>query len=134
MTYDDAGWHYDTAIENGLQPAAAGTHIGMFMAWLALHGMAQPDYAPSELHERTITPGEYLRRHCVAQIDPFMLTDTGNAFTSAAYRPYLRQYRDVPAVARHDSTYETPDTWDTYDEVAVLIDALYAEWRSAIAK
>lgn len=134
MTYDDAGWHHDSAIENGLAPAAGGTHIGMFMAWLALHGMAQPDYAPTELRARRITPGEYLRRHCVDQIDPFMLTDNGNAFASAAYRAYLRRYRDVPAVARYDSTYETPDTWDTYDDVSALIDALHADWCSAVER
>lgn len=133
MTYDDAEWHYDSVGELGLDTAAASTHIGMFMAWLALHGLTQSDRNPTELHSRTITPGEYLRRYCVNQIDPSMLTDTGNAFTEAGYRAYLSGYRNVPAVARHGERYGEPDTWETYDEVAPMIDELYAEWRSAVS-
>jgi len=133
VTYDDAEWHYDSVGELDLDVSAASTHIGMFMAWLALHDLTRSDCNPTELHNRTITPGEYLRRYCVNQIDPSMLTDTGNAFAEAGYRTYLSQYRNVPAVARHGERYGEPDTWETYDEVAQMVDELYAEWRSAVS-
>ena len=130
MTYDDAGWHWDSVRELDLDDTAASTHIGMFMTWLALHDLAESDYNPAELHTRSITPGEYLRQHCVDQIDPSMLTDVGNAFIEAGYGIYLKWYRYVPAVARNGERYGEPDTWETYDEVAQMIDELYAEWRS----
>lgn len=130
MTYDDAEWHYDSVRELDLDVTAASTHIGMFMAWLALHDLTQSDCNPAELHTRAITPGDYLRRYCVNQIDPSMLTDAGNSFTTAGYEIYLKWYRNVPAVARHGERYGEPDTWETYDEVAGMIDELYAEWRS----
>ncbi len=131
MTYDDAEWHYDSVRELDLDVSAASTHIGMFMAWLALHDMTQSDRNPAELRSRTITPGDYLRQYCVNQIDPFMLTETGNAFAEAGYGIYLTSYRNVPAIARHGQRYGEPDTWETYDEVAQMIDEMYAEWRSS---
>jgi hypothetical protein len=43
MTYDDAGWHYDTCREHDLDEACAATHIGMFFAWLAHHHLVNQD-------------------------------------------------------------------------------------------
>lgn len=127
MTYDDAEWHYDSVLELDLDVTAPSTHIGIFMAWLALNDLTHWGTSPSELRDRAVSPGEYLRQYCANQIDPSMLTDAGNAFAEAAYRTYLRSYRNVPAVARHGKRYGEPDTWETYDEVAAMIDELYAE-------
>ncbi|BDU05857.1 hypothetical protein GV791_06905 [Nocardia cyriacigeorgica] len=130
MTYDDAEWHCDSVSEFDLPGEAAGTHIGIFMAWLVLHDLASPEYAQRGwvLHARTSTPGEFLFASCCGQIDPGMLTVTGNAFIDDAYRAYLRMYDNIPEVAIHDNMYAAPDTWQLYDAVAQEIDGLFQEW------
>ena len=77
---------------------------------------------------RTTTPGAHLEQAGDSQIDPFMLTERGNAFTTAVYGTYLESYESVPAVAAHDNMYHLPDTWASYDAVVPLFDGLYREW------
>jgi hypothetical protein len=126
MTYDDASWHVDTVLEHELDERCAATHIGIFFAWLAQHGMVDPgfcDLAP--LTGRAVTPGAFLLQHCAGEIDPFMLTARGSAFADAAYRAYVRTYERIPAVARYDPSYAAPDGWELYDGVAPTIDEAY---------
>ncbi|BBZ15130.1 DUF7832 domain-containing protein [Mycobacterium branderi] len=126
MTYDDASWHHDSVIENGLEAHHAATHIGMFFAWLAHHDMVDPSFRDvSPLIDRTVTPGRFLIDHCCGEIDEFMLTKRGAAFTAAAYGPYAKAYDRIPEVARHDVSYAAPDSWELYDAVAPQIDEAY---------
>lgn len=131
MTYDDAGWHYDSVGDLGLPYEAASTHIGMFMAWLALHEMTSSNRRDGldELRNRTIVPGEYLRRYCVDQIDSFMLNDEGNAFAEAMYKVYMAGFERLSILEPYGSTYEAPDTWRVYGEVDELLTQLYTQWK-----
>lgn len=131
MTYDDAGWHYDTVSEHGLDHSCAATHIGMFFAWLAHHGYVERDKIDiTSLLDRSETPGEFLRNHCAGEIDAFMLTAQGAAFAENAYGTYLRTYDNIPEIARYPVSYAAPDTWSTYDAVAPVIDEAYREFSS----
>lgn len=126
MPIDDAGWHYDTCSEHGLDYACAATHIGMFFAWLAHHGLAHQDNVDiTALLDRSLTPGSFLLQRCCGEIDGFMLTERGWAFSEAAYRAYLVMYQYIPEIARHEVTYAAPDTWATYDAVAPVIQEAY---------
>lgn len=126
MPIDDAGWHYDTCSEHGLDYACAATHIGMFFAWLAHHGLANQDNVDiTALLDRSLTPGSFLLQRCCGEIDGFMLTERGWAFSEAAYRAYLGMYQYIPEIARHEVTYAAPDTWATYDAVATVIQEAY---------
>ncbi|MCX4095813.1 hypothetical protein [Nocardia sp. alder85J] len=131
MTYDDAGWHDDAMAELDLPCEAAGTHIGMFMAWLTLHDLVDSEFAAtgSALRDRSTTPGRYLIDHCARELNSSMLTDAGKEFTAWAYELYYRAYPSIPAVAALESIYHAPDSWETYDTVAVEIDRLYLEWQ-----
>ncbi len=40
MKYDDAAWHVGGAFPTDLPHSAGATHIGMFVAWGALNGLA----------------------------------------------------------------------------------------------
>ncbi|MGV0654938.1 hypothetical protein ABQE48_13825 [Mycolicibacterium thermoresistibile] len=129
MTYDDAGWHYDSVIEQGLPLGQAATHIGMFFAWLAHRNMVDPDFTDiTPLIARTMTPGQFLTARCAGEINSSMLTPRAAAFTEAAYRNYLNSYGDLPYIAKFDGTYVVPDTWETYDAVAPLIDEIKLAW------
>ena len=126
MPIDDAGWHYDTCSEHGLDYACAATHIGMFFSWLAHHGLANQDNVDiTALLDRSLTPGSFLLQRCGGEIDGFMLTERGWAFSEAAYRAYLGMYQYIPEIARHEVSYAVPDTWATYDAVAPVIQEAY---------
>jgi hypothetical protein len=131
MTYDDASWHYDTALEHGLDSECGATHIGMFFAWLANHGMVDPNFTDvTALVNRTVTPGRFLLAHCAGEIDPFMLTAAGAAFAEAAYNPYAKFYQDISAVAAYSPSYAAPDGWALYDAVAAAIDEAYRDFTA----
>lgn len=126
MTIDDAGWHYDTCSEHGLDDSCAATHIGMFLAWLAHHGLTNADKIDiSTLLDRSETPGAFLLQRCCGELNGFLLTTEGMAFSKARYRAYLNEYRRIPQISQHPVSYATPDTWETYDAVAPVISAAY---------
>ena len=134
MTIDDAGWHYDTCSEHDLDHSCAATHIGIFFAWLAHHGLTAPDRINiTALRDRSVTPGAFLLARCGGEISGFMLTPEGSAFSKAAYRAYLGAYRRIPEIAAHPVTYAAPDTWETYDAVAPVIAEGYAVYRAQTA-
>ncbi|MFZ2509540.1 MAG: hypothetical protein WAW85_00390 [Gordonia sp. (in: high G+C Gram-positive bacteria)] len=131
MTYDDAGWHSDTAADLGLGEEASATHIGMFFAWLAVHRQTAPGYTDTAaLLARTITPGAFVIERCDGQIDPSMLTDRGQDFTAAIYEAYMEAYEPIAASLGDGESYAAPDGWGTYDAVAPLIDELHARWSA----
>ncbi|MFW0795113.1 hypothetical protein AAFP30_14975 [Gordonia sp. CPCC 205515] len=134
MHYDDAEWHTDSVIDLGLEQSAAATHIGMFLTWAALHNMIATTLSDHNevidaARHRLVTPGVIAEKYFVSQICSFMLNDHGNRFAKDAYRAYLNALERFPVVARCETTYHLPDTWDTYDEMAPYFDELYAVWR-----
>lgn len=132
VTYDDAGWHYDTVGEHGLPLDNAATHIGMFFAWLAHNRMVDPGYEDvAPLLNRSVTPGRFVLQHCCGEINESMLTPPGAAFTEAAYSAYLKAYDYIPTIAAYDVSYAAPDSWDVYDAVAPELDEAYRIFASA---
>ncbi len=130
MTYDDAGWHQDSVGEHGLDPDCAATHIGMFFAWLAYHDLVDTERTnTAPLLARSITPGKFLIDHCCGEINSADVTARGAAFCEAAYRQYLRVYDAIPEIARCEVSYAAPDTWETYDAVAPVIQEAYEVFR-----
>ncbi|TCJ94321.1 hypothetical protein [Nocardia alba] len=140
MTYDDRGWHSDSTSELGLDTDAGATHIGIFYAWAVandLHSPTVPVWGEPEqqprpelvaLFNRTTTPGRYLLDHCCGELNLGDLNPRGRAFADAAYRAYLGAYEYVPEIARHETIYHAPDTWETYEAVAPLLDEAWTEW------
>lgn len=130
MTYDDAGWHQDTVGEHDLDPDCAATHIGMFFAWLAHNDLVDTERTnTAPLLARSITPGKFLIDHCCGEINSADVTPRGAAFCEAAYRQYLRVYDAIPEIARYEVSYAAPDTWETYDAVAPVIQEAYEIYR-----
>src|SRR5678815_4758133 len=94
MKYDDASWHSDGDFPADLAPEAGATHIGMYVAWLLLQGMAGEelvDDMKDELHaltQRTMTPGQFLLV-CDGKFLDDMVNDEANAFTLEYYQACL---------------------------------------------
>jgi hypothetical protein len=133
VTYDDAEWHMDSVLDLGLDESAAAVHVGIFLAWATTKGLLDDELdvrtdAVRVVAERSVTPSALAGRYFVSQIDPFMLNTVGNGFADTAYRHYLVALESDPMVARNESIYHVPDSWDSYDAIAPVIDALYARW------
>ncbi|HVY03494.1 MAG TPA: hypothetical protein VG983_07545 [Caulobacterales bacterium] len=140
MKYDDASWHAQSEDGRRAMPGAGATHIGMFLAWAILNGLAaELDEIWREdvgvLKRREMTPGAWLIHFCDGKFNDAMLSVEGNAFAEAYYEDegeYLRDYaRRLGAGV--GSLYDVPDTWETYDRLAPALDRRLAQWRGARA-
>ncbi|WP_265520220.1 hypothetical protein [Oerskovia flava] len=156
MTYDDVAWHTEDDFPADLPPEAAATHIGLFLAWAVLSGHASDRLLDeladdvAALRERATTGARLVLALDGALTDD-ALTDVGNAFAAAYYAGgdgdtdgdpesdddagglYLEDYVDAlsPEDGVATDVYRVPDTWDSYDQVAPLIDARFAQWDEA---
>lgn len=144
MKYDDATWHSGGEFPQDLKPEAGGTHVGLFLAWALLSGLAGALHLEEmteeleELRRREITPGAFFLRHCDGKLTDDDLSDEGNAFAQSYYGTsdapinYFADYgealeRDLP------SLYHVPDTWDSFERLKPILDQRLSEWRATQA-
>ena len=140
MSFDRADWHYSGNYPADLPTEAASTHIGMFFAWVALHGLAgqlHTEEGPDELRrltERTITPGFYVRAAMDEKFWPEDLSEEGIQFADAYYRSN-GYYNDLARITEGlPSIYHLPDSWESYERVAPLIEEAFNRWKAEGAK
>lgn len=139
MKYDDASWHSDGDFPADLAPEAGATHIGMYVAWLLLQGMAGEelvDDMKDELHaltQRTMTPGQFLLVRDGKFLDD-MVNDEANAFTLEYYQADDCLYPDDYIELLADdlpSIYHAADTWENFDRLAPVIAQRFTTWQAA---
>jgi hypothetical protein len=139
MSYDNLKNHVSSAREEGSPAEQGGVHIGMFLAWMVLHGLAHADEdfgEPEMLRDRSTTPTAYLRDYCDGQLSEDDLTDEGNAFAVAYYNgddPLVGMYLDdwgQLAIGDEKKSYAVPDTWKIYDRIAPVIASRHASWKT----
>lgn len=138
MKYDDASWHYGGDFPSDLPQEAGATHIGMFVAWCLLSGLAGDLFAtdfPNELaalRERQITPGAFLLDACDEKFVDDELNEEGNRFALAYYQgdpnPYLADYERLFG-EDHPSLYGVPDTWESFEKLLPILDHRLQSWR-----
>ncbi len=138
MKYDDASWHYGGDFPKNLNDEAGATHIGMFVAWCFLNGLAGELYIdefPDELEslsKREQTPGQWFIQNCDEKFTDQDLSDTGNSFAQFYY-----EAEDAPYFAIYEETlgqdvsnfYAVPDSWESYDKLASRIEEDFHSWR-----
>ena len=139
MKYDDASWHYGGDFPATLPSEAGGTHIGMFLSWCILNGMAGTIHTEefpeklAQLKNRQTTPGAWFLSACDEKFTDEDLTDEGNAFTAAYYSgdnpEYISDYEKTVGVGLQ-SLYFVPDTWTTYDRLSTTISRRYKNWKN----
>ena len=138
MKFDDASWHYEGDYPADLPESAAATHIGMFLAWALLHGMAgEADRRFGRGAGRFATPGIDGRpvpdHRAGRKLIDEDLNAEGAAFALAYYvgddhdSRYIDDYFAAFSV-NEASLYSVPDTWEHYERLAPAIDARYARW------
>jgi len=145
MKYDDASWHYGGDFPKDLPPEAGGTHIGMFVAWAMLSGLAgqihTEDFPDSltKLQSRDLTPGAWFLDACDEKFTDEDLNEEGNEFARHYYADdeglkstnpsFLADYE--AAFVQGPGLYRIPDTWATYDKIAPTISRRFIKWRNA---
>jgi hypothetical protein len=143
MKYDDASWHYNGDFPRELSEPAGATHIGMFVAWCVLNGMAGvlhvhefPD-GLAALQERRSTPGQFILDACDEKFTDEDLNDEGNAFARAYYTAsddsgisaYLTDYEAVLGQTV-PTLYHVEDSWGNFETIAPVIERRFREWRA----
>jgi hypothetical protein len=139
MKYDDASWHYGGTFPADLPESAAATHIGMYVTWALLRGMAgevhdEDESAISDLVARTVTPGEFLIDCCDEKFSEYDLDDEGNAFTQIYYGGDSPAYfQDLEQIAKDlPTTYHLPDSWEVFDKFAPILDQRFQDWKESL--
>ena len=128
---DAVDWHAGGDYPAGLPRQAATTHMGMFLAWAIRNGLGSERHsdkktpAVEQLAARSLTPGAYFREICEEWLTPEDFNERGHAFAEVMYNEYLEEYGCMFVDL---DTYRAPDTWETYELVAEMLDALLAEW------
>jgi hypothetical protein len=139
IEYDLWRWHTEGAFPADQPPDQGYVHIGVFVAWLALHEMLDPDWVVKSGLERTVaairdraaTPCG-LRDPTAGRLASDMLTAEGQGFAGAYYAPeygYARDWRRV--FGRQADRYAVPDNWETFDAIAPLVDGRRQQWVAA---
>lgn len=144
MKYDDAEYlflNFETERSND----DAGTHMGMYLAWVLLRGLggdhfSQPEAADHlrRLKACEITGAEVLWDRCDGKLTDDDFSATGNAFTAAYYekfftRDYERVFQRDFADTGHaiDDFCSVPDTWANFERMAAVLDQRFAQWQKA---
>ncbi|HEY9679927.1 MAG TPA: hypothetical protein V6C76_18130 [Drouetiella sp.] len=121
--WDEAEWHFPWLPQN-VDLCCAYTHAGMYLGWLADHGLTS-EYCnlcnENELDEfkmRAITPQNFFVS-VEGKIATRDLNELGDAFTSICFLPRLGQvsfWSDYKStfVSERLSFYEVADTWENY--------------------
>lgn len=142
--YDDASWHYEGGVPDNLADAAGATHIGMFVSWAILKGLAGSIHTEdfpgmlNKLARREMTPGAWFISACGEKFTNEDLDRKGNAFVEAYYCDgdglnasiggYLSDYASTfPECA---DLYAVPDSWESFDRLTPVLDRRFAVWDS----
>jgi hypothetical protein len=130
---DEIKWHAEEGrgFPADLPREAAATHMGMFLAWAIHNKLASKRHydkksaAVKRLAAKAITPGAYFREVCEEWLTEEDFSERGHAFADAMYDEYLEEYGCMFVDV---DTYRAPDTWETYELVTEMLDALLTEW------
>jgi hypothetical protein len=141
-SYDNAGWHYGGTFPSDLPEEAGGTHIGMFLAWMWLHGLESETVRQelkgelALLRRRQKTPGDFLMNVLGEKLVAEDFSEEGNAFIKAyyddekgAYGRFIEDYSEVFDVDLLPSIYHVADNWENYDKLAKIIDGRFDDWK-----
>lgn len=140
MKYDDAEYYY-LNFERDLDIEAAGTHLGMYLAWAILRGLGSAEYnepggVREQLQQRSTTGQTVLFDHCDGKLLSDDFNELGNAFTQAYYEKHFS--RDFTRVFEKDlpetgcplvDACSLPDTWANFDRMAAVLDQRFKQWQ-----
>jgi len=138
LKFDDASWHSGGDFPTDLPAEAAATHIGMFVGWCLLNGLAGELHTVEFSNElkflqnRETTPGAWFLEHCDGKFTDEDVNEEGGSFAASYYEGELPEYvSDYEKAVGQGlaSLYHVPDTWDSYNSLEPVIASRFSEWK-----
>jgi hypothetical protein len=134
---DRADWHYGGNYPPELPPENAGTHIGMYLAWIVLRGLGSKELVLHAadtynwVRNREVTGRDLLFTKLDEKFFDELLSPEGLAFTRSYYETngYANDYDRVLG-ADLPTLYHVRDTWENFDKLAPVLDERLAAWRA----
>ena len=134
---DRADWHYGGNYPPELPPENAGTHIGMYLAWIVLRGLGSKELVLHAadtynwVRNREVTGRDLLFTKLDEKFFDELLSPEGLAFTRSYYETngYANDYDRVLG-ADLPTLYHVRDTWENFDKFAPVLDERLAAWRA----
>jgi hypothetical protein len=128
--------------EDPLPPGHAATHIGIFLAWAVLNGLAGDWHRLNStqhierLQRREITGAQFFFAVCGDRFSEKDLNPEGNLFTRAYYENgpgkrglYFKDYAEMLS-AELPSFWHVEDTWENFDLLAPIITQRFETWKN----
>jgi len=138
MAYIDcADWHSGGSYPPELPSDNAGTHIGMYLAWIILRGLGGKELVLQTadtydwVRSREVTGRDLLFTKLDGKFFDELLSDEGRAFTRAYYETngYANDYDRVLG-SEGPTLYHVKDSWENFDKLAPVLDDRLAAWRA----
>lgn len=133
MKYDDAEYYF-LNFETDLPNENGGRHIGLFLEWAMLRGLAGDELmARSEALRRGETTGlDVLFDHCDGKLWDGDLNEEGNAFAAAVYERWCIEdfiaAMNCTAESSADEIFGVEITLQRHDRVLWQWDRRYSDW------
>jgi hypothetical protein len=138
VKFDDYDWHAGS-LPDELPFEQGFVHIGVYLAWLLERGLLAVNdeilsYPPiastlKAVQRREVT-GSALNDVLDGKLMSDLMTAEGDAFTRYYYERYLGDY-SVVMTRLYPTEYHAADSWDTYDRMRAVINAVYDAWIAA---
>jgi len=132
--------------EDPLPPGHAATHIGIYLAWAVLNGLAGDWHRLNSkdkierLERREITGAQFFFAVCGDRFSEKDLNPEGNLFTRDYYEngpgkrgPYFKDYAQTLS-AGLPSFWHVADTWENFDLLAPTITQRFETWKNPLRK
>ena len=138
MAYIDcADWHSGGAYPPELPSDNAGTHIGMYLAWIILRDLCSKELIQQSadtydwVRSREVTGRDLLFTKLDGKFSDELLSPEGSAFTRSYYQTngYANDYDRVLG-ADLPTLYHVKDTWENFQKLAPVLDDRLAAWRA----
>jgi len=138
MAYIDcADWHSGGGYPPELPSDNAGTHIGMYLAWIILRDLCSKELIQQSadtynwVRSREVTGRDLLFTKLDGKFSDELLSPEGSAFTRSYYQTngYANDYDRVLG-ADLPTLYHVKDTWENFQKLAPVLDDRLAAWRA----
>ncbi|WP_066684013.1 DUF7832 domain-containing protein [Christensenella intestinihominis] len=139
MAFDKMDWHAVT-FPDSIPYENAGTHIGMYLAWLVNNDLIQEDWleefadAFDRVRSREMTGRDLLMECFDETLMEDLMVEEALEFTGEYYdSSYIDDFVDALANEGVDSefaVYLHEDTWENYDRLEPVINEKFEKWRN----
>ncbi|MFV2029951.1 cell surface protein [Neisseria sp. S1] len=145
--YDNIRFHTDENYPANLPPEAAATHIGMYWAWAASQGLANPAWqnSPESASDfKAMLAGEmsgadFVLTHMDGALIPEDFNELGQRFTAfyyddedEGYGKFMEDYVTTMNTPELDSFYHVNNSNENQRLLAAVFQTAFEQWQESL--